>query len=81
MPEGGQPTNAHNRGASTGLRGFRGSSAGGCSFYPGVCSVIKMVSRGTHGQHHSCLLRVVAGLEGGSSLAQMSAISKVDGGP
>lgn len=55
-------------GPARGLRGFRGSNAGGCSFYPQVCSVI---SRGTHGQQRSRLLGVAAGLEAGSSLARM----------
>lgn len=74
----------HNRGANTGfrkgLRGFRGSRRGGRQFYPVDVSIIEMVSRGTHGQHHPCLPTVGAGLEGGSSLAQAMAISKVDGG-
>lgn len=41
----------------------------GCLLYPVVGSIIEMVSRRTHGQHHLCLSRVGGGLKGGSSLA------------
>lgn len=58
-PEGGQPMSSLDGGPTQefrkGLKDFRGAIRG-CQFYSGAGSIIEMVSRGTHGQHHLCFL-------------------------